>query len=515
MDFVPDNQKKLRPFLEYKLDTGDCHGLTWKDRENGIFKFPWYHYKEVSDANKPIVFKIFLDWARLTNKDLLDEKGQLNYPAFKHNMRCALNKMKGDFEKLVDNSRNKEDPHIIYKFVSPTATQQSPTRNESQDNFNTNEDKFHDKYIPVVVHSLAAEHFNDLSCQFQSNMNGSHTAVVNGSQIVPQANWYDSQHFTDYLLSPQSSPQSYGKSLQNTEVNDSEWSQTNSSSYNANYADFAYPSDLESVDFTDLISPQNSNDLPMSGLSSLNTPETSLELGACAMPGNNTASSKYLMSIKVCYGQPPVTMMNQQVEENGCRLFFGVFPRTECDEGIFGPKGVTEIMLPIVEQCTAQIPEKQKYIIQNILKEMDRGFTLTFNEGGDILAQRFCRSRVFVCDANFDSKCLKRKSKDPLKVFDFQFFQSKLKDCQKSEKNSKPPPAHFYLTIGNDVNPAYPSGPMSKILINVCVTHLQAEIMLKKAKLLNWGKSDSMQPEDSLPDSMDELLDQYKSMNLF
>ncbi|RUS79088.1 hypothetical protein EGW08_013141 [Elysia chlorotica] len=528
---MADTQKKLRPFLENKLNLEDCPGLIWISKEHGVFKLPWYHFKDVSDEKKPVVFKVFEDWAKLNKKESLDEKGQPNYPVYKHNMRCALNKMKGDYNKLQDNSKIKDDPHIIFQFVNSTACQQSPCPDVNQNNFNTNEDKFHDKNIPEVVRTLATDFFNDegIINQFPvPNIHGleENAAMGTNNQVVPQANWHDSSlnQFPDFLLSPQASPI---HPMESSPMQDSESSQIDSSCYNANYAAtseetpaYVLPGDLLALDSNDLIPSQTAGDLPVMGSSSLNTPETSLELGALcqaawALPSNNTAvvetQWKHSMNVKISYGQPPVTMMNETVGENGCRIFFGeqLLAGTQYSHELYGPRDVTDLMLPIVDQCVTQVPDKQKRIISAILNEMDRGFTLTFNQNGDILAQRLCKSRVYFCNANFQSECLDRKSKVPQKVFDFSYFLSKL-----NERPSKLPPAHFYLTIGVEVNPVHKSGPMSKVLITVSVTHLAAEAHLNLMQQQKREQKDSMQPEQSLPDSMDRFVELYKGLTI-
>ncbi|GFR78497.1 interferon regulatory factor [Elysia marginata] len=592
---VPDTQKRLRQWLEWKLDEGACLGLTWIDKENGIFKFPWYHYRDVSEEDKPHLFKVFVDWAKFTNK--YKEGDKLDYPKFKHNLRCALNKLKDDFEKLEDNSANKEDPHVVYRFVSSTVCPQlrSPCASEYSNNLNTSEEKFQDKIIPVVVQNLAAEYVGEFSpnqyykseglsngsqdvqfqnqflemnrsapndspevqfqdhilemnrsapnvsqdVQFQNHfleMNGSvlnggqgfeehfdmNMLVPNDNKAVPLDNCYD------FLLSAQSQQGAHYNvnPSQTSPVFTTEHAQPTSSSYNANYQDIshqvypppAFPSDLAALNSGELIYLQPSTELPMSGLGSLNTPKTSFELGSLCQPICAGASHgvglkaehKHGMNVKVSYGQPPVIMLSENVDENGCRLYFGdrLLARTQYGKDMYGPKDVTDIMLPIVDQCSTEISDKYRTVIADILKEMDRGFSLTF-DSGDIYAQRLCRSRVYFCDANFNSTCLDRKSKTPEKVFDFRNFQTKL-----AADATKLPPAHFYLTIGLEANPAHKNGPMSKIPVSVCVTHLTAERLYNEAQAQRRGRCDSMQPQHSGLDSCDQLLEMYKGLTI-
>ncbi|GFR99363.1 interferon Regulatory Factor [Elysia marginata] len=511
---------RLRNWLINKLDMGDCPGLTWISKEEGIFKVPWYHQKDVPEQMKPIAFKVFIEWAKFTNSSHYKEGQTPDYSHSKRNFRCALNKMTDHFEKLQKNTELKDDPHIIYKFRSSFSSQQtlSPSMN-SQDCLNATQDIdsfIDDNVIPETVYGLLSE--CPIQNQRQNNALGMDWLVANDTQDVLHTTRCEFLHgitFQDGL--------EYNDRL--SQVSPAYVSQAISPPLNAKWEDInteAYPQhhsfiDVDVPNFDDFIVPPNSEAQPMSGVSSLHTPETSLEPGsfchsACFMSPQNTtavAQSQHGMSMRVYYGQPAVTMMNETVGENGCRLYFSnlLVRRTQLEEKMFGPRGITDKMLPIVDQCAeGQIKETDKTNICEILKEMDRGFTLTFKDG-DIYAQRFCRCRVFFCDANFRSSSLDRRSKVPQKVFDFKNFMSELNDCVKSSGNpSKLPPAHFYLTIGKNVNPGNKDGPMSKVPISICITHLAAEQLYNETLALKRGQLDSMQSLYSDLDSLDRKI---------
>ena len=542
MDFPHDKQNRLRPWLEHKLDTGDCPGLEWINKEERIFKIPWVHDRDATDEQKPIVFKVFVDWAIFTGKH--QEGKKLHYPGFKHNFRCNLNKLKQHFEKVLDRSESKEDPYIVYRFVSPlTGPQMRSPCGKNHNNLNIFEGIVGDNFLPEAVRNLAAEHRNELGNGSQNHMLGMHgaAAIPDQTQFLPHADGsVNSFLYPDLLASPMPngpdlnpaassdllnvSDEHYNGPLQSSSAMASEfppalsiYDDTNCTDMNVN----PFLGDLESLDLTDLIPLQEAKALPLSGLSSLHTPETSLELGALCQTSHAASATplvqeSHKMGLKIFYGQPRIEMMQETVNENGCRLYFGGndLAKSQYHSKMYGPKEVTEIQMPIVDQCVTQIKERQRELIWNILKEMERGFILTFHDG-DIYAQRRCRSRVYFCDANYHSKCLDRKSSSPEKVFDFCNFQIKLKEWYDSpDRNAKMPPAHFYLTIGVEVDTTNENGPMSKVMINVCVIHHIAEKMLNHAKTSDKRKNDSMQPFLSNPDNMDGLLELYKALNI-
>lgn len=518
MTFTSDTQKRLRSWLENKLNEGDCVGLVWKNKDEGIFNFPWFRFKDIAKEMRPQAFKVFVDWAMFTN-NMKFKGAEPDYPKLKHNMRCALNKLKGDFEKLHDNTHIKEEPHIVYRFNNSTGSSQiSSPSSEYGNNFDSNEDKFYDKNIPQVVHSLSPEYKSEQGSQFSNIQPVIYVAGPNGSQEIPQT------YYPDFLSSPHA--EYYPDQDQCLPVFAAEYAYAVSSPMSASYNDVGHedhaqpslPSDLEALNSMDLIGLETSAALPMSGVSSLNTPNTSLELDALIQPvASGTGPKEDLnLNVKVSYGQPFVTMMNETVGENGCRLYFGnrLLAETKFDQDLYGPRELTDIMLPIVEQCSTVISEQYMQVITDILKQTDRGFTLTFKDG-DIYVQRLCRSRVYLCDANFNSTCLDRKSKTPEKAFDFHNFCSKLDDCKKfPDKQIKLPPSHFYLTIGIEANPAHKNGPFSKVPILICVTHLTADKMYNQAQAWKRELGDSMQPAYSGLDSCDQLLEMYKGLTI-
>ncbi|GFO49576.1 interferon regulatory factor [Plakobranchus ocellatus] len=516
---VQETRKLLRVWLEEKVDSGHYQGLEWLKKDERIFRIPWYHHNDVTDADKPAIFKIFVDYARLTNK--YKEGTEPKYSEFKHNFRCALNKLKSDFERLQDNSKNKNDPHMVYRFVKPINlphSNSSPGVAGTWNDLASNENACRGPNIPEIVHNVAREYGpNDLNFSPQTNCQANIGSMPNEMPFATPAPGVTPSAFSEYNIADF---QSFGtpgfENLSLFQANGDV--QYNAGNINVTEEDWT-PSDLKTVDFTDLIPPQEPQNLPMSVSSSLNTPENSLTLAEAARVNDVAApaqSKGRKMIVKVFYGRSKIQVLHENVGENGCRIHFGdrLFPHTQVEDEMYGPKGVTDLMLPIVGD-NIEISEREKIFISEIIDKMSRGVILTYKDE-NIYAQRLSKSRIYVCDARYQSHCLERQSKVPVKVFDFQDFKSSCAAWYSTPTKdlSQRPADHFYLTIGHEIKPVpdINSGCMRNVLICVCVSHVGA------TEILDWMTAgaqnvDSLEKtQESMPDSMDHLEDMFKGM---
>ena len=84
-----ESRKRLRPWLERMINSGDCPGLVWENVEERTFRIPWRHFnnKEWVEADS----KIFREWAKYTGK--YQDGDKVEYPVWKTRLRCALKKI--------------------------------------------------------------------------------------------------------------------------------------------------------------------------------------------------------------------------------------------------------------------------------------------------------------------------------------------------------------------------------------------------------------------------------------
>ena len=106
-----NKHKRLRNFMLEQLDSGNCPGVEWIDRQDGTFKIPWYHFNKIDGSEISDKFKIFLEWAKHTGK--YKEGDKPDYVKYKTQLRTALTKME-DFTNV--SKETDLDPKRVYQF---------------------------------------------------------------------------------------------------------------------------------------------------------------------------------------------------------------------------------------------------------------------------------------------------------------------------------------------------------------------------------------------------------------
>ncbi|TGZ59113.1 hypothetical protein CRM22_009274 [Opisthorchis felineus] len=121
---------RLRPWLESRLDQGWIDGLSWIDKEKGIFKIPWKHHSKHTWTEEDAA--IFKDWAVVTGRFRpgVDEP---DWPMWKTRLRCALNKAPDIQEVKQHHDLHCDEPFKVYRFISKTESlwRANATRNAS------------------------------------------------------------------------------------------------------------------------------------------------------------------------------------------------------------------------------------------------------------------------------------------------------------------------------------------------------------------------------------------------
>lgn len=105
---------RILPWLKAALDQERFPGVAWLDSSRTRFRIPWKHGLR-QDAQQED-FGIFLAWAEVSGAHTPGDKPDL--PTCKRNFRAALNRKEG-LRVAQDLSKDPQDPHKVYEFVTP------------------------------------------------------------------------------------------------------------------------------------------------------------------------------------------------------------------------------------------------------------------------------------------------------------------------------------------------------------------------------------------------------------
>lgn len=534
MEHHRESRKRLRPWLEKMIVSGECPGLVWDNKEERTFRIPWRHFNNKDWVEKDS--KIFMEWAKYTGK--FQEGDKVEYPVWKTRLRCALKKIPEIKELPEKHHLEDPDPYRVYQFVdvplvkkvcddsdystSPASffTNSPGVRDYLEESLTPPPMKYTDEKfptlaqpsnVPTVVFEDDAYNFNNFGVKMEEIVYPEHFTnnsqeprncrpVLGNNHFVAQYGYENfnissdqefsrqipsvSQNFTNINLMT-SQPEL--PLLRGGPAMESEGVQTENSSMKS------LPADLRSVESEDLC-PMVPG-VPSFSLSEQNSTESA-------------PKADHVMRLILKYGFPHKAVLQENVAANGCRLYFGApqLQHTCLDEEFFGPRTVTQIEMPDVAKYP-EICAEQKSFICELLDSLERGMVLTYKDG-DIYAQRFCRTRVFVSDGVSESRFLDRKEKTPKKVFDFSAFKAAFENYH-AGKTTDIPKHFFYLTFGQEMKKNR-SEPLGRVLIHVQVHHTEA------AEYVNKFSSEVSQSFDPVSecDTNDRILQGFKNMRV-
>ncbi|KAG8578990.1 hypothetical protein GDO81_010682 [Engystomops pustulosus] len=112
---MPVTRMRMRPWLEQQINSNKIHGLSWIDKEEGIFQIPWKHAARHGwDMEKDAC--LFRGWALHTGKLKVGEK-ETDPKTWKANFRCAMNSLP-DIKEVKDRSIHKGSSAArVYKML--------------------------------------------------------------------------------------------------------------------------------------------------------------------------------------------------------------------------------------------------------------------------------------------------------------------------------------------------------------------------------------------------------------
>ncbi|GFN88348.1 interferon regulatory factor [Plakobranchus ocellatus] len=547
----PKKPKRMRNFVLEQLKLGSCPGVCWINERDGIFKVPWHKIKSIERKDIPIKFKIFVEWAKHTGKIKEDEEP--NYSKFKTQFRTALTRL-NDFEELHNELLKTEEPCKVYKFTdwhwpgcpvsSPDSTSHAPEAGtchevQSQSMLLLQENgPNHQMFRTCITGILQTQ---DLS---RNELPVPDTSTVRQTELQPSQtliagelcnNFSSPSPVTDILqqallqtnipleMGSVMNPQIIEGSFPDDELSGvMEWISPESSKSNTTSKPFpefchsleqnaeaSLPSDLKSIDDDDLVPP---------GVFTVKRDvEQNTQCSSVYMPDEKATSqntsqkpgeAEHKMLMLLYYGHPKKQVMERTIGAKGCRLFFGDgkkgFEDTICEEDMFGSSTVEDLpMPPMTESISTHT--KIKDFVTKTLDGMNRGIILTF-KNGDIYANRLCYSKIYVCDADFNSRLLDRKDSSPQKVFDFKKFSNSL---QKGGPKEAP---YFILTFAKEVKKdSKIHHPLDKIHVLAYVYH---ELARSLDSDVNIDYLVSSEPEMSELNTMDRIQKNFKDMKM-
>ncbi|XP_044136715.1 interferon regulatory factor 1 [Bufo gargarizans] len=112
---MPVSRLRLRPWLKEQIESNKIPGLTWINKEEGIFQIPWKHAARHGwDIEKDAC--LFRSWAIHTGKFKIGEK-EPDPKTWKANFRCAMNSLP-DINEVRDRSVYKGSSAVrVYKML--------------------------------------------------------------------------------------------------------------------------------------------------------------------------------------------------------------------------------------------------------------------------------------------------------------------------------------------------------------------------------------------------------------
>ncbi|WAR12333.1 IRF8-like protein [Mya arenaria] len=107
-------RQRMKPWLEYHINSGNIPGLHWLDKDKKIFKVPWKHVgnREWSESDGAI----FKEWAVHTGR-FREGVDTPDWPTWKTRFRCALTKLP-DIKELKEFNRldgQTDEPYRVYQ----------------------------------------------------------------------------------------------------------------------------------------------------------------------------------------------------------------------------------------------------------------------------------------------------------------------------------------------------------------------------------------------------------------
>ncbi|KAI8750664.1 interferon regulatory factor 8-like [Biomphalaria glabrata] len=486
-----ESRKRLRPWLERMINSGECPGLVWENRDDRTFRIPWRHFNNKEWVEEDS--KIFREWAKYTGK--YQDGDKVEYPVWKTRLRCALKKIP-EIEEIPEKHHLEDaDPYRVYKFVdvwSQRLTKRSSFKSSppvfSQTSKLANVPRIvFDEEIVYTMSPVKKESSDIvLRCEDSENLSTLPKIELYADEISGQQG--GNCHFAGVNLTDN--------------VSQSSESIT------------SLPSDLKSVN-TDELCLLESLELPISMESSPNP-----SLGSYAQNMGDMSVGEPLMispsipimHMAVYYGSPSVPVIAVTIQGPGIRFFApnNISPvnlTNSLEETLFGPKEVYQMALPGPDQYLTGTSGsfQQNCLITKLLENMERGVVLT-NDDSDIYVRRLCKTRVFLTDGLSESTLIGRKGDSLTKAFDYKKFCKEYEEFRHGLKKDLPKP-FFILTLGQEIRKSH-FHPMSNILIYVVVRHDLATKIISQDPNVSHSSPNALYSFDSY----DKLLEDVKKV---
>ncbi|KAK7491397.1 hypothetical protein BaRGS_00017375 [Batillaria attramentaria] len=477
-DAMPDSsgssnkvRQRLKPWLEAKINSGRFPGLTWVNKEQGIFRITWKHGGRADWSEQDAL--IFKEWAIHTGR-YREGTDAPDWPSWKTRLRCALNKLP-DIQELRELSCYDEpNPYRVYKFVDRKGSGSSSPPHRDQ--------------------TLSAEDGTCHSGHPAFQQQGSRPSVIqtpaNIPNIITEVDSEQARSLKTELgqggsyTSEEAKMSSLGSDLENISLRDLVPLDSNTPSL-TNISVDSNINSTEPMD-TESVGPKHDPGAayhPGAGWMSQPKPEMWLSHTVKTEP---TEKDNRLSQTPPAEHELIITLKfrNQTAGQytvnnpRGCRVFYGPLQPLEIrqnTEQLWGDPSADQLEIPYTQ---GQFDLRQDALTMKLLNALDRGFNI-YVEGGSIYLLRRCKTMIFAAPPNMDEKMTVKveRTQEPVKIFDF--YSHFLPGLQRFKRGDGPrPSAQVVVALGQNFRADIE--PYSNLLISLTICHAQASAYLSQ-----------------------------------
>ncbi|XP_052816909.1 interferon regulatory factor 4-like isoform X2 [Mya arenaria] len=416
-------RQRMKPWLEYHINSGNIPGLHWLDKDKKIFKVPWKHVgnREWSESDGAI----FKEWAVHTGR-FREGVDTPDWPTWKTRFRCALTKLP-DIKELKEFNRldgQTDEPYRVYQFVPRIngdtivpAIRYAPAHTEVKEESSMHCETYTHPVIPTTVNtdsnnlSVRSDRGDGRLTSDLERISESDLLKISGDMNIQQISIDQNMDITD--------EQERSEEVERQAV--------------------SRPSTINPINF----------DL------------------------DESDSKLYVM----------VNYLMRRVYEGlcsnpaGCRIFHDTqVPIADVNEyrEMFGPEDAAPIRLPALDQ---QLNMQQQRLTDDLLLAADRGLVLHMR-AGSIYAIRKCRCRIYISSPSYNNGDTMKLDRDvETNIFDLQnYFKPALQRFL--HQRGPKPSAEVIISFGQKFEPSKDS--MNDLLISAAVIHAEAFHLLTR-----------------------------------
>ncbi|KAK7093860.1 interferon regulatory factor 4-like [Littorina saxatilis] len=455
----------LKPWLIEQINSGQCPGVSWVDEKQGIFRIPWKHRgrSDWMEQNG----QLYKAWAIHTGRFTEGGGDKPDWPKWKAQLRCALNKMKPDIVCLKEESATDDvdDPYRVYTFV----------RRQGVDSASPPQQQY--AQMPQAAYSEDSSTCGSPP-PFYLSPHPPNVLQANIPSVVTETDGaaapVQDQVYDDPVVS------SLGSSLgqlktedlvqDKIEINYSQYL-TGGNSMESNMSLTSPPQSMETDSLKDSL-----KDAGYHQLAQLVRSES--ELHVKTVPGSaQPFINPHEMALMIRCRKDLIAQPQTVWKPQGCRVYHGdSIPHSFWVKELFGDIQAEQVSIPDV---TGQLEQSHKDSLDylKLLKALQFGISIFIHQN-DIYILRRCQACIFTAPANKKVKVTMKveRNAQPVKVFDFDNDFLPALRLYKQGQGPQPSPL-VVIAIGQPLR--FDDDPYGSLLLSVTVCHSLASLMLQ------------------------------------